>query len=204
MDSASLVVELEGWLPAAGLTVASIYPDSTGAPEAHVFSESLDEAGRDRLEDLLERHLRVPPERYDDLVMEVGTSSGLAPRRLERIARCVPVLQNTRDIQRAIARDVPRMDIDGSARVVVAMRVEPDGTVSETRIQEGSGSPAVDQAMLEVMRSAMFSPGRIEGILLSLWVEIPLNVNVIERDPFPPPVDPPPPRGPYSPRTPPN
>ncbi len=191
MDSAALSLELERWGPATGLTVARISADSTGAPSAMIASEALDAAGRDRLEEILERHTRVTPDRREPMSLEVGTWMGLAPRRLERTQQCSPQVLNMAEIQRGLMQEAVRLDVEGQARVIVCMFVETDGTVGQARVYESSGRLNVDRATLDVMRGTIFSPARLEGIPLGAWVQIPVNVQVIEQ-PREPPLMPPP------------
>jgi TonB family protein len=126
----------------------------------------------------------------------LGDEAGPALRRVAELRTCPPELTNERTVADMLvseARGLLERDLlpDFGRRVTLLwMLVEPEGHVSEIRVEDSAGRVEVDEAAVRIMRNARFNPARVEGIVIPTWVQIPIRFQVV--DPPPPPLPPPP------------
>lgn len=93
-----------------------------------------------------------------------------------------PELINPREAREALQRLYPEelKAKEEGGEVTLWMYVDSDGTVTEIRVHESSGHPALDAAAREVARVMRFEPARQEDEPTAVWVQ--QNV-VFEPDP---------------------
>ncbi len=83
-----------------------------------------------------------------------------------------PTLKNTRDIQRLLERSYPPIVRDAGIGGVVTLwlYVDVEGNVLESRVQESSGIPALDDAAIAVASAMQFRPAQYRGRSVPVWV----------------------------------
>ena len=67
-------------------------------------------------------------------------------------------------------------DIGG--KVVLALTVGPEGTVTGVQTRQGSGQPALDAAALEAVRDWRFRPATRNGEPVEVQITVPMTFNV--------------------------
>jgi TonB family protein len=91
----------------------------------------------------------------------------------------VPRLLNRDEVLRLLQRVYPpvllQAGIGGTA--IVWIKLDEEGTVTETRIKQSSGQPGLDKAALEVAAKAKFSPAWNRDQKVRVWVELPVVFN---------------------------
>ncbi len=96
------------------------------------------------------------------------------PRTLE------PRLLNPGEVVQAMARSYPPLlreaGIGGTVRIHFLVGV--DGTVRDTRLQEGSGHAALDRAALEVAGVYRFAPAMNRDDPVAVWISLPVTFQV--------------------------
>jgi TonB family protein len=87
-----------------------------------------------------------------------------------------PRLLNARQFGDVLAREYPLTSYDASiqAEVRVRFRVEADGTTSTPSVTR-STDPRFDQATLRAVQVLRFSPARLNGQPVRVWVEQPVH-----------------------------
>lgn len=177
IDSAGLAAELaEVGLLLPGLTLASVTPDSMGAPRIRVTSGELSEDAEARLEEVVLNHVQSF-ERIDTARLVLAENAVAAPRRVSRFASCQPRLLNGRQVISDVTDRLSSEDLRVRRTVGVRLFIGPTGQVEEARIQQSSGLPAVDRAVIEGFRSASFTPAQVEGIPVPVWISLPITVG---------------------------
>ncbi|HEX2079778.1 MAG TPA: energy transducer TonB [Longimicrobium sp.] len=93
----------------------------------------------------------------------------------------LPRVRNTQAFQQALIREFPpALAQAGIGGIVhVRFRVEPDGTVSNPRIVRAS-ERGFDEATLRVVRTLTFTPARLNGRPVRVWVELPIHWQVTD------------------------
>jgi TonB family protein len=88
-----------------------------------------------------------------------------------------PVLLNGPEILDVLARLYPaELKEEGvGGRVVVWMSVDDSGVVAETKVQQSSGYPALDEAALSIADSMRFTPAEHDGSPVSVWIAQPIE-----------------------------
>ncbi|MHB1168719.1 MAG: TonB family protein [Longimicrobiales bacterium] len=83
-----------------------------------------------------------------------------------------PTLKNTRDIQRLLERSYPPIVRDAGIGGVVTLwlYVDVEGNVRESRVQESSGIPSLDDAAVAVASAMRFRPAQYRGRSVPVWV----------------------------------
>lgn len=72
----------------------------------------------------------------------------------------------------------PSLDEAKDARTVVAVHVGISrGKTLETRLEESSGNPALDDAALRVLRDFEWEPGYIGDAPVAGWLQIPFEIR---------------------------
>ncbi|MBI3140593.1 MAG: TonB family protein [Rhodocyclales bacterium] len=82
-------------------------------------------------------------------------------------------LNNPAPAYPALAR---RMGEQG--RVLVRVRVSPEGDAEQVELKQGSGSPRLDQAAVEAVRRWRFVPARQGTEAVAAWVLVPISFNL--------------------------
>ncbi|HEU4882818.1 MAG TPA: TonB family protein [Longimicrobium sp.] len=86
----------------------------------------------------------------------------------------LPVPLNIRDLQRAMDQEYPRESAPARATVQLRFRLELDGTVSDPRVTH-STDPGFNEPALRVIQVLRFSPARVNGEPVKVWVEMPIE-----------------------------
>jgi TonB family protein len=94
-----------------------------------------------------------------------------------------PVLQNPDEVTRAITANYPRTlrDAEIGGDVVLWFYIDEEGRVLETRVAEGSGYAAMDQAAVSVAEVFRFRPAYNRDLPAKVWVQIPIMFRVRGR-----------------------
>lgn len=91
-----------------------------------------------------------------------------------------PQITNRSEVVEALEREYPPLlreaGIGGTATVWVF--IDENGRVQETRIQESSGDPQLDEAALRVAEIMRFSPALNDGERVPVWVAFPITFAV--------------------------
>lgn len=116
-----------------------------------------------------------------DAAEEVTLRTG--PREL-----CPPVLLDRQRVLREFSEAFERRVPLESERVVLHLRVDTLGSVSEVRVQEEAIDRPTQALIVAFARERLrFRPGTADRVPLGLWVQIPFSVEIRqrERDPCP-------------------
>lgn len=177
LDSTALARELTSiWGSSAGLTLAIVAYDSVGALDStRVVSVSATSVEKDRLGAAISRHVDPTAGPRERVRLVIGDETGLALRRVAEFQGCPPELRNLDIVVREMQREGERLTVQNRTRVQLLALVGDDGLVHEIRVDEGSSNLEVDAAATRVMRTAIFSPARMEGIPVGVWVTFPVT-----------------------------
>lgn len=184
MDSAQAHRRLTAIWPAeSGRVFASLGRSSEeDESSSTVYSDSLSADEEARLEDVLEELSRVPSESDERAYFVIGNGNGPAIRRVERLGQCAPRVLNRSVLTARIAEQIRVLNISRQMVVRLYVKVEEDGLVSEVRINESSGDPAVDEAAARVFRGGVtFAPARVEDIPTPVWASFPVTFTPSPR-----------------------
>lgn len=121
-----------------------------------------------------------PPQRAGtvDQPPVTGPSSDAAPHEPSFTPREVePSLQNVAEFTQRLERLYPALlkDAGIGGRVMVWVYIDEEGTVGETRVQETSGYPSLDEAAMQALREAKFSPATNRGEPVPVWIALPVT-----------------------------
>jgi TonB family protein len=87
-----------------------------------------------------------------------------------------PELQNRQEVARALLQAYPPLlrdaGIGGAARIWFF--IDETGAVRKTQLSASTGYPALDEAALQVASRMQFTPAGNNGVLVPVWVEIPV------------------------------
>ena len=91
-----------------------------------------------------------------------------------------PEILNRAEVARAMEREYPPLlrDAGIGGTVSVHFYVDEEGVVRETRIQESSGYPVLDEAALDVADAFRFSPALNRDRRVPVWVAFPIRFRV--------------------------
>lgn len=187
LDSAALQAGLTGlWTEDTGLVLASVQYDSLAAYDTtRVWSESLSEGSRSEIEAVVER--LVPAEFGDGepISLFLGDETGPAVRRVGRFAICPPSMKKQRDFLVRLSKKVYGLGLDRARLICTYVLVEPNGRAGDMRIHKSSGRRDTDVAVLEVLETAEFSPGTLEGMTVGVWISLPITLTpgIVQRPP---------------------
>lgn len=78
----------------------------------------------------------------------------------------------TRRLERLYPAELKEAGIGG--RVLVWVFIDEEGAVGETRVQESSGHPSMDEAAMQALREARFSPATHRDEPVAVWVALPV------------------------------
>jgi TonB family protein len=97
-----------------------------------------------------------------------------------------PQLQNRDEVQRMLARTYPPALRDSGVvgHVTVSFRILEDGTVDPEGITvEQASRPEFAPAAVACVRTLRFSPARIGGRAVKVWVHLPITYKLMEKSP---------------------
>jgi protein TonB len=91
-----------------------------------------------------------------------------------------PNLRNRDEVGRALEREYPALlrDAGVGGRVLVWIRLDDQGNVELTQVNQSSGQPSLDEAALRVARVMEFSPAMNRDKQVPVWVSIPIQFQV--------------------------
>lgn len=101
---------------------------------------------------------------------------GVEARRVDE----APIPTNLREIADSLEANRPS-DLDGMSSAVVWLHVGADGSVLETRIHTGSGSPPLDTTFLRIASVFRFSPARLANEPIDVWIQLPFTIQARDR-----------------------
>lgn len=143
----------------------------------------------DAVEPLIHSSLRSPGPATPYYVA-LRVEGGPAPRiRMVELVEQRPELENSRDMTRILtsfARSYVRRDpsLSGQQRVLTfRARVGEDGTISEARLERGTGSTALDAEAMNVSRRMRFRPAKIGDEPVAVWITLPITLMFPIHDP---------------------
>jgi len=180
LDSVRLQRELGAqWSSGSGLTLAGVSFDSTtDSVSVHVYTESPSQSVRASVESKIRGALSDDLSDTPSFALVIAEGSEPAVRRVERFRVCAPVPLDERDTERRIESESERLGISQRQIVRLHLYVLADGTVADIRVVESSGNTNVDQAASRVLRTARFTPARIEGIQpVPAWIMLPVTFS---------------------------
>lgn len=117
-----------------------------------------------------------------DLPRQVRDSAATIPTDTAQATRfeghtVMPRLLNPEDVDRAIAREYPRVQkgagIGGTT--VVRLFVDEEGCVRHMIVKESSGNEGLDRAALRVLGVARFAPAINRDEKVGVWIEFPMT-----------------------------
>jgi TonB family protein len=171
-DSASLIAELDSVI--AGLKAAPShlvnfeirFLANGTLKDVRAFPREL---GRERaaLQETVRRRVRPQTERPKPFSwgLSVEKDSASAVRlEVHGPLACPPAIDNRDAIARSLSWEIAAYQqshgrLSGGRRVMVKMRILPDGTPTSLGVVRSSGEPSLDQAAIRVMHGARFLPG---------------------------------------------
>lgn len=88
-----------------------------------------------------------------------------------------PEYRDKEAVVQALAREYPPLlrDAGIGGTAIVWFFVGESGEVRRTRIKESSGSRALDDAALRVARDLEFTPARLDGAAVPVWISMPVT-----------------------------
>ena len=88
-----------------------------------------------------------------------------------------PTLTNGAEVRDLLQELYPKAlkDEGVGGRVVLWMKVDETGTVTETKIQETSGQETLDEAAQEIAAAMKFTPAENKGDPVSVWIAQPID-----------------------------
>lgn len=113
-----------------------------------------------------------PQEPADSMTYELATHAEVRP----------PVLRNRQQVAASMAREYPagyrQQGVAGS--VTVRFRVEKNGTVDDSSMSTvGQADPLFAEAAMSVARRMRFTPARVDGKPVRVWVVVPVTFQII-------------------------
>jgi len=164
------------WVIGTRLALARASYDSTGAlRRAEVLSETMSREGRATMATALEGVLPASFEPDGVVYLFLGDDNGPSVRRLDRFRMCAPAILRASWLVEQLRSEARGLTIRRPTRVWVFALVQPDGSVSETRIDESSGNIDADLAAARIVRAASFRPAVLEGMRVEVWTRFPIN-----------------------------
>ncbi len=90
-----------------------------------------------------------------------------------------PHLKNTADVQRALERNYPPLlrDAGIGGEVNLWFFIDEQGKVLNTKVNQSSGYPAMDEAAVKVGQMMQFTPAQNRDKVVQVWVSIPIKFN---------------------------
>jgi TonB family protein len=89
-----------------------------------------------------------------------------------------PLLLNTNQLGRDAMNQYPGwIDWNNPRQAEFLLQVDADGRVKYVKLSQSSGHPLVDRALQDVARDMRFTPARLEGESVGVWVRVPVKVQ---------------------------
>lgn len=184
VDSLALQRGVEAaWEEGAGLTLATLTFDSTGASRrVDIISESVGDPARQAFREALDETARRTGEPRERIFLFLGDGRGPGVRRVAIHRGCAPEILNHDLVLTRLQTESRRLGLEESQTVGLWVQVQLDGRAGEVRVAESSGEREVDAVAVRVLRTAIFRPGMIEGIPVGgIWARFPVNFFVIRE-----------------------
>jgi TonB family protein len=179
LDSARLQRDLEArWGGSGGLTLAGISFDSaTDSVSVRVYSESPSESFRASVASKIRGAINDDLSDAPSFRLVVAEGPEPAVRRVEGFRQCAPEVLDERDTERRIEAESERLGVSQRQIVRLELSILADGTVAQVRVVGSSGNTNVDLAAARVLQTARFTPARIEGIPIPVWITLPVTFS---------------------------
>lgn len=114
---------------------------------------------------------RVPPPEAPWPSLTNGAQSSFPAGALD----ADPVLLNSADIAAAIAAVRPTPEEEALGDPVLGLAIDRRGAVTHLLVAQSSGSARIDNAAIEVMKSARYSPGVFRGSAVQVYLLLPVH-----------------------------
>jgi len=89
-----------------------------------------------------------------------------------------PLLLNTNQLGRDAMNQYPGwIDWSNPRQAEFLLQVDVEGRVQYVKLSQSSGHPLVDRALQDVARDMRFTPARLEGESVGVWVRVPVKVQ---------------------------
>lgn len=178
-DSSALQIAVERhWQPGTELAVATLRWDSAGVlAEPRVLSTDLSPAALASMTGALTEAVRERSVAGSAAYLVLGEGGVPGVRRVARLGMCAPLFLNREEMTRAVQAAVRGMSVPRMERIRLLVKVMPDGSAGEIRIDEGTGDAGMDMAAARVFRGAHFDPARIQGIPVEVWAAFPVTLR---------------------------
>ncbi|MBT8395808.1 MAG: TonB family protein [Gemmatimonadetes bacterium] len=185
LDSVRLQRELGAqWSGGSGLTLASVSFDSAAdSVSVQVYSEWASQSFRESVVSKIRGAITDDLSDTPSFGLVVAEGPDPAVRRVEGFRRCAPVVLEERDTERRIESEVERLGVSQRQIVRLQLSILADGTVATVRVVGSSGNTNVDLAASRVFQTARFTPARIEGISIPVWITLPVTFSPRSRTP---------------------
>lgn len=178
-DSSELQDALaSAWDERTGLAVAAVRYDSVGALDTvQVWSDAPAVASADPMAAAI--RAASPERREPDAEIELflGDARGPAVRRVRPLGFCAPRMTNLDVVAARLSEEARRSLLDRSRVVRVMVYIGTDGRVRVAELVEGSGHPAIDAMVLQVIQEAAFEPAVVEGMPIGAWTTLPITLQ---------------------------
>ena len=117
-----------------------------------------------------------------DRPRQVRDSAATVPADTTQASRIVgptvrPRLLNPEDVNRAIAREYPRVlkEAGTGGTTVFHLFIDEEGCVADRIVKESSGNEGLDRAALRVLSVVRFVPAMNRDGKVGVWIELPIT-----------------------------
>lgn len=111
-----------------------------------------------------------PPTRTLDEVVDEAVNPKLISREIP------PELTNWKQVSSAFLREY-RPNVRTPGRVLLWLRISPEGEVVEARVKEATGDPSMSDAALRATAVMKFKPALMRDKPVESWTELPIVYN---------------------------
>ena len=182
VDTASLAAHARTIMSGDDHMLVSIAWDSTGtAQELNTIETTMGRIEADALRQRIGSVLRLPLARGRHRLRMDGDGS----LRTARSVGCAPYLVNRESLGRILEHMVGAANlgkfVQTARTAVIWIRVGPDGTTSDARVETSSGYPELDAMALEAAKQGRFLPPSIDRVPMEAWASIPMQFRVPPR-----------------------
>jgi TonB family protein len=143
-----------------------------------VMASDLDEDASAALRAEVERSL--PPLGEEDPGASYRLRIDLAPEPSFHVApsvHCAPAVANREQVFERLVELPPEVFSGGTGRAVILFRVAEDVGTEVYELEESTGNPELDRAILRVARTARFEPGHTDGFTITTYNRIPFDLS---------------------------
>jgi TonB family protein len=85
-----------------------------------------------------------------------------------------PELTNWKDVSAAFLREY-RPNVRTPGKVLLWLRIDAEGDVTEVRVKKASGDPVMADAAVRITKVMKFSPATMRGRPVESWTELPID-----------------------------